>query len=350
MPFLNWLKSLFSRKAERPLDAFVWLLDEPRMLDAETVRRVVERALGVAIPSEPGDDATSFVVGEPPSVMVKLDDQMLLVNSFPVPYLKDPKRAAKDMGELRVRKILLEHRAWISADLLGEYDGDSLREGLRRIGRIAAELADSRCLALYVPRENQLIPFDPDLLEKLRQEDPLGALGWGLAPVVTITNDHPEMKAAVAEARRRWPEFVAAFQNPRPDQRSFAVKLPITSGANTEFIWVEVASIDGHEILGDLANEPVDLPHLHEGSRVRGKLSDLNDWAYIQGDELIGGFTSAVLLKAHGRGRSRAGQSRGGTSIRRSRSGSTRTLISTILPSRTAKAVTRRQVPGGGWE
>lgn len=302
MPFLDWLKRLFVRKQAPPPEAFVWLLDEPRMLEADTVRRVVEQALGVSFPPEGDDNATQFVIGEPPSVAVGLGDQMLLVNSFPSPYMKDPKQAAEATGELRLRKILLEHRAWISADLLGEYEGEVRQEGLRRIGKIAAALADGHCLALYVPRTNQLIPFDPELPEKLRQEDPLAALGWGVAPVVTIPNDHPEMKAAVAEARRRWPEFEQAFRNPGPDQRDFTVKLRITSGANTEFIWVEVVAIEGDEILGDLANEPVDLPFLHEGSRVRGKLSELNDWAYLQGEGLVGGFTAKVLMNAQRRG------------------------------------------------
>lgn len=232
MPFLDWLKGLFVRKQAPPPEAFVWLLDEPRMLEADTVRRVVEQALGVTFPPEEDENATQFVVGQPPSVAVRLDDQMLLVNSFPSPYMKDPKRAAEAIGELRLRKILLEHKAWISADLLGDYDGEALQEGRQRIGKIAAALADDRCLALYVPRTNQLIPFDSELPDKLRQEDPLAALGWGVAPVVTIPDDHPEMKAAVAEARRRWPEFEQAFRNPGPDQRNFSVKLRITSGRN----------------------------------------------------------------------------------------------------------------------
>lgn len=65
---------------------------------------------------------------------------------------------------------------------------------------------------------------------------------------------------------------------------------------------MEVVSIEGDEILGDLANEPVDLPFLHEGSRVRGKVSELNDWGYLQGEELVGGFTVKVLMNTQRRG------------------------------------------------
>jgi uncharacterized protein YegJ (DUF2314 family) len=37
------------------------------------------------------------------------------------------------------------------------------------------------------------------------------------------------------------------------------------------------------------------------GDRVRTKLSDLNDWAYIVGEDLLGGFTVKVLTEAGGK-------------------------------------------------
>lgn len=296
MGFFSWLKSLFSRtKQEGPI-AFVWLLREPRTLDAATVRRVVEQTLDVEIPPEPGEDAARFVMGEPPSMMVKVDEHLLLVNCVPAPYIDRPEKAAEAVGELRLKKVIREHQAWMSVDLFGEYEGEALAEGHRIIARLAAAFADDSCMALYQSRSGRLIPYAPELLEALRSPDPLAALGWEVAPVVQISEDDPRMKAAVEEARRRWPEFVQAFQHPAPNQSNFAVKLPITDGRNTEFIWVAVTSIQEDEILGDLANEPVDLGFMKLGDRVRGKLADLNDWAYLEDGEMIGGFTSKVLM------------------------------------------------------
>mgnify|MGYP003329175806 CR=1 FL=1 len=48
--------------------------------------------------------------------------------------------------------------------------------------------------------------------------------------------------AAVAEATRRWPEFVAAFS--ARDGEGHSVKAPITRGERTEFIWIEVDRIE----------------------------------------------------------------------------------------------------------
>lgn len=286
--------------------AFVWLLDEARPLDAPTLRRVIEQELGIEISGEPGDDeplaeAGKFVIGEAPSFMVHLGDHMLLVNTVPVPYVKDPQRGARGIKELRLRKVFGEHRAWLSADLFGQYEGEALEEGLRIIGRLAAALADERCLALYLPHADNLLPYDPELLEKLRAPRPMEALGWSVAPVVEVKADDPAMLAAVEEARRRWPEFVGAFRNPKPGQTNFTVKLPITDGKETEFIWVSVASIEEDEILGDLGNQPVDLRFMKEGDRVRGKIADLNDWAWLEEDQMIGGFTAKVLMEAQGK-------------------------------------------------
>jgi uncharacterized protein YegJ (DUF2314 family) len=286
--------------------AFVWLLEEPRLLDAPTIRRIAEQELGASITSEPQphapvSEAGDFVVGEPPSFMARVGDHMLLINTFPAPYMQNPARAAERIDELRLRKAVAEHRAWLSADLLGQYEGEALEKGIETIARLAAALADHRCLALYLPHADRLIPYDPDLPGKLREPNPMGALGWAMSPVVPISGDDPRMKAAVAEARERWPEFLAAFRSPKPGQQHFAVKLPITDGKNTEFIWVSVVSIEGGEILGDLANQPVDLRFMKEGDRVRGKLEDLNDWAWLEGQELVGGFTSKVLMEAQRR-------------------------------------------------
>ncbi|MCH7861730.1 MAG: DUF2314 domain-containing protein, partial [Proteobacteria bacterium] len=67
-------------------------------------------------------------------------------------------------------------------------------------------------------------------------------------------------------------------------------------GDMTEFIWVNVTAIEGDEIHGELGNNPVDLENLKIGDSLRVKLTDLNDWLYTDGDELVGGFTTKVLM------------------------------------------------------
>lgn len=291
----NWFRGLFGRKAEAPPVAFAWLLDEPRRLDVDTVRRLVGQALEIDIPAEPSEDSPRFVVGEAPSFMVKLDDHMLLLNTFPVPYMRNPEAAAKSIAESRIAQAVREHRAWVSADLLGEYEGEELTRGQQMIARIAAALADEHCLALYVTHTGQNFPYNPELVDALREEDPLGSLHVGFAPVTEIAPGDPDLRKAQAEARRRWPEFLEAYRNPRTGQSGFNVKLPISDGKTTEHIWVSVQAVEGDEILGDLANQPLNLKFMREGDRVRGRVEDVEDWGYLDGDELIGMFTVKVL-------------------------------------------------------
>ena len=128
-------------------------------------------------------------------------------------------------------------------------------------------------------------------------------------PVVGVGADDPRMQEAVATARARWPEFVAAFEN-RGDGGTFSVKAPVTDGDATEFIWLEVTALEGDHIHGHLGNEPVSLPRLRLHDPVRVAVADLNDWIHIAPatDELHGGFTIQVLTEAYQEAQTRAAQ------------------------------------------
>ena len=298
MGIFGRIKSLFSRKKDEPIHALVFLRNEPRILDSETLERVVERALGVDFSSKDEEDTDAcFVAGFPPILMVKLPDAMVLVNCVPAPYVPNPEKLANQIKELRMRKAVAEHKAWMSVDWMGDKDPESLKSGYRTIGKIAAELVDDDCVALYSTSSNQLIPIDDEVIEGLRSEDPLAMFDEIIQPpVVNISGDDPRMKRAVEEAKERWPEFIAAYEAGNGD--NFSIKAPVSDGRNTEFIWIEVKEIDGENIAGDLANDPVDLQFMKLGSRVRTTLSELNDWAYIKDGDLIGGFTVKVLQDA----------------------------------------------------
>ena len=298
----NWIGGLFRRKRSAPPVAFVWLLEEPRALDEETVKRLVSRALEIDFPAGPeGDDQLGdfprFVVGELPSFMVKLDEHVVLVNCFPVPYVNDPERAAREIPESRLRQAVGEHRAWVSADLLGDYEGEALAEGLRLIGKIAAELADDRCLALVVTHTEATFVYTPELLEALRSDDPVGTLSPGFVPVTDVAPDDPDLLRAAEEARGRWGEFETAFRNPAPSQETFSVKLPISEGERTEHMWVSVEAVEGDTITGTLDNQPLDLQFIREGDRVRGRVAEVEDWIFMQDGQPVGLFSLKVLEK-----------------------------------------------------
>lgn len=287
---------------EKPLISLVLLLREPRYLDQVVLTGIVNRAWGADLSSD-NPDATEFVVGESPLFIIQYQGRQFLVNNFSHPYVEDVDAAAQNIKELRLRKAFLEHRAWLSVDLLGESGGqEELQHIYGLIGRLTAALADTDCAALFSPATEQMIPYDPAVEEKLRGPDALEVFSsLGEVPVMEASGDDPRMKAAVAEANRRWPEFAAAFQQRRPDQ-NFAVKFPFEDGEHLEFMWVTVTGIDGDTVSGRVDNEPVDVRTVRLGSRVRIPRQRLNDWIFTDGEEMHGGFTIKVIQEMQGEG------------------------------------------------
>ena len=280
---------------DEPMVAFVLLLSQPRQLDAADVAAAVKRAW-----EEPDEadqpDTDDAVMGQPPHFIVRAGKFAVLVNVFPEPYVSEPEREAEQIADLRLRQAFAAHRAWLSAGLLGPLEGLDRQKVYQHLGKLIAELVDDDCLAIYATETGNVNVISDEVLEHLRGDDPLaGVKSRTVAPVIGVPEDDPRMAAAVAEARRRWPEFVSAFANRRDDQ-VFSIKAPITVGGNTEFIWIVVTSIDGDVIRGTLGNEPMGLQGLSVNDTVSVELKDLNDWMYEENGKFIGGFTVELLM------------------------------------------------------
>jgi uncharacterized protein YegJ (DUF2314 family) len=103
------------------------------------------------------------------------------------------------------------------------------------------------------------------------------------------------MRKAVAEAQRRWPEFVAAFLSAE-DRDMFIAKGPFTDGEHTEWMWVNVTEIEPSRVIGVLVSKPYRLRNFKEGDAVAFPLEDLNDWLCPGPDgEPVGAFTEAIV-------------------------------------------------------
>ena len=285
------------REPVREMISLVWFLAQPRQLELPILRQIVEDAWDVSLgDGEDEDESKGYVVGEEPLFMISASGGMFTLNCFPHPYLEDAAALAAETKNQRLAKILLEHRAWLSVDWFMFTDG--VRDTDRAydmIARLMAGLANDDCLGLFCPETSELVPHSPELLDHLRAGKPRDAFQeCAQVPVVNIAEDDPRMLAAVAEAKRRWPEFIEAFRARQGE--NYAVKAPITSGGNTEFIWVEVDGVSGDVIFGKLGNDPIDLPGYKLGDPVEVELKDLNDWGYILNGEPVGMFTSKILL------------------------------------------------------
>ncbi len=299
---------------DEPFVSLVLLLREPQYLDARILAQIASAAwradvdvidpdTGVDDPTTDAEPDASFagqpaVGGAMPHFFCYHPLGFFSVHCFDEPYFDDPEDVAATIPELRAQQAVAQHRAWLSVDLLqwlGEDDNPVAP--YRLIGKLLAELADENCLAVLDPDEGLVFVYDPETERKLRSENPLMELRrMYYAPIAAVDSDDAEMQAAVAEARRRWPEFVAAFEQRDPDSEApFLIKAPFSYADFTEFMWVQVTGIENRYIYGTLGNEPANIPDLHEGSRVRVSEDDVNDWMCLVGGRPQGGFTLKVL-------------------------------------------------------
>jgi uncharacterized protein YegJ (DUF2314 family) len=298
------------REEERAPDSIVLLLANHAPLNPQYLSIVVSRAIGREIPAldmdrevnpaieDPEAPAKDCVMGKAPHFMLSVDGRMFLVHSVPAPYA-DPAEFQQDFPELRTKAALERHTAWLSVDSMGR---EPSPEAHRVMGKVAAEFLGTDCLALYHPPTEKLIPLTADAIDalqaKLRGESPVQDLFGGgptpFLPVIQIEDDDPRMIAAVKEARRRFPEFEAAFR--AGGKGEFSVKTKLESGGRAEHIWVDVKRFENGRIFGVLGNEPVNLEGYRLGARIELDAGDVEDWCVTrEGQPPVGAFTVAAI-------------------------------------------------------
>jgi len=282
----------------RPLTSFVLLLNGPRLLSSAQLAIVVTRTWGGTYGCE--DDAEKgqgecWVAGKSPIFLIKSPDAIFMLHNFPSPYSSEARESAQALPDLRLRKAIEDHRAWIAVDLMESFDAARPRESFYpAIAKLIAELAGDDCLAIYHPESNRVNAWDETLKEALRGPEPLKNFAKVVnPPVLQIDDQDPDLLASVTEARRRLPEFIDAFR--RKDGQGFSVKAPVTAGGRTEHIWIEVDGVTEEQVDGRLGNEPVSLGGMKIGDRVDVALSDVEDWVMVRNGEPIGAFTARTV-------------------------------------------------------
>jgi uncharacterized protein YegJ (DUF2314 family) len=285
--------------AEGATKSLVLLLREVRDIDENSLRDVVNATFGLEL--NPGNPhATEFVTGEQPFLFAQFHGRLFQVLSFARPYFEDAASLTGQLNELRARKALVEHRAWISVDLRAEWHDARPPDAYCYIGKLLAALAPADTLALLWPQTGDvglIKPWDRNIKQKLQEGDPLAALTIipQEVPVIAVSEDDPRMQAAVAEARRRWPEFAEAFRRRQPGQQ-FAVKAPVHDRAgHVEYMWLGVLRLEKDTIHGELDSEPVEVESVRLGSRLAVSRGEVIDWLFGDGDSVVGGFTVKVL-------------------------------------------------------
>lgn len=290
------------------LISFVALLREPAQFDPTVLASVAGRVWDADLGDGESEGTDGFTVSSAPIHTIMHNGQFFMINCFPMPYVEEPEAAADQIGDLRIRGLFREHRAWFSCDAMG-IDGqtpdDEVIACYCKLALLFAELLDENCVLIFLPDTSEAYPINEETEEALRSADPIAALRDTMSlPIIEISDDDPLMRQAVEKARESWPSFVAAFETQAGE--NFSVKAPVRYEDLMEYIWIAVRALEAGRIYGELGNDPGNLGPLKFGSKVVVPLEELNDWAYVDRDgNFQGGFTIEAVKQAARRRRKR---------------------------------------------
>ena len=278
---------------EKPLTSIVLLRRTPKPLDEkillETVRDAWDEHRKLT-------EEELFIAGQGIIYIIKSPQGMWMVHNHPRPYFDE--NPAPKMPELRLRKALEEHTAWLSVDLMQGFLGDlPLDVYYPYIFRLIRELADDDTLAILRPETGQINIWSDDVAKSLGSIDPLEEFATPThSPVISVSDEDPRMKAAIEEARRTFDTFREHWANRGPED-SLLVKTPIRDGKKSEIVWVEVTGLEPEYVHGTLVSEPVNVEGHRKGDRMEVPVADLYDWGIAKqgADGPLGLFTEMVV-------------------------------------------------------
>ena len=286
--------------SDDPMISMVAFFETLPFVDEMILAERINRAWNVELQFD--QTSESFVTGAAPLFVIKKPHQMYVVNYCDSNYFANIEEVASEVPDLRLSNVIRRHRGWISVDLVLDSQGLAPEHHYAMIGKLLNELTNQDCVALLLPDRMKLVPWDNSVEDLLASGGSIGELRPSQPPVISIDDDHPELLEAVAISRKRFPQFVAAFESHQRDEDrdpsdQFAVKAPIVICGRNELMWINATAIENGILYGTLDNWPVGSSILRRGDRVRVAVSSINDWTYTRGDRIFGGFTSKVISR-----------------------------------------------------
>jgi uncharacterized protein YegJ (DUF2314 family) len=284
---VSLLKKLFGKKDDY-FDGIILLLSEFRIVDTQ-----------VAVHLLPPESGRPQVTGGQGDITLKGRDYLLNILSIPAPY-GPPGGGVEFLADrcqdLRMKERVLVHKAFVSINAGAQTPRD-LRSGTgRQISQLAANMIDDTVLALMDAESGlMMIPF-PGMAELLMKGDRQAA--FSPEEYNPLVNVKASLADEIAEARRRYPEFVAAFQRAKPDS-AFTVKMAFTEDGvpQTEHMWMDPIAVDDGSVTGTLVSDPLYMRRTRKGDRVTKPITELTDWIYAEDGHSVGAFTEAKVRR-----------------------------------------------------
>ncbi len=145
--------------------SMVLLLRNPHFFGADEVRLAAERAWHVSFAG--GKGSMHAVAQSGDAMLLKAGPHLLNFFNYPKPYIDDPKSNLTWLPELSQQRAWSEHVACVGVDYLNSETDVEL--GYCILAKLISELINENCTALFVPRENTLIPHDGSLYLELHK-------------------------------------------------------------------------------------------------------------------------------------------------------------------------------------
>lgn len=288
---------------EKTIISLVQFRTSLRFLEAQVLAHALSDAWGMKIVAgdETPDDSDGFVGGHSPHFIVMLTRPhiaLFTVHNIEAPYFDDVDEVATKINNLRFADVILSHTAWLAVDFMSSSnDKLPIEVAYQLIGKAISALADDDTIGIFAPEHRYFNLWSSELEISLSGPNPLSIFHEEVkAPVIGVP-DGDSIEQAIAEARRRWPEFVTAFQSRQPGDTRYIVKAPFTNEeGDTEHMWIEVFGLEPEYVHGHLINDPFHNKKLKQGSQVEVAVAEISDWLCPDAQENPkGNFTGRIV-------------------------------------------------------
>ncbi len=215
------------------------------------------------------------------------------VSAAAEPWLEDQAQIIQETPDRQMRAMLKRVTSHLAVTIENKFKEDEDRDtALENELRLIAALVDRNdTLAVYDDDAGDFNYVDDEVMEALTGDDPHSAFEISVAPPPDKISSSPAHEAAVAEARRRWPEFSKSFRDYGEERGPYLVKATLGEAGHEEELWCELISLHPGKLQAVLRNESAHA-HLAKGEQVDFPLKKLRDWTYPNDDgDRVGAFT-----------------------------------------------------------
>lgn len=116
--------------------------------------------------------------------------------------------------------------------------------------------------------------------------------------IAHMSREEPAMRKAFEQAKASLDMFLAQAKAPATGSDSYAIKVAVSDGQNTEYFWVVDFSNNGEQFTGVLNNQPRLVMKHRYGEKIAFRRDQIADWTYMDtaNRRMHGNFTACALL------------------------------------------------------